>query len=257
MPGTFGFHDVDLWLPPSLNLALTGLGLIAIIRWATRSPQRGLIATALGLILGGYALTYPFRNRHGAHWLFQSERFHLFPQLGLVVLIALVARRWLSRFDRRPLAGLVVATGLAVLLLGSTSVASRTWCGPIAFPNSIGPWPPWNASVSSAGPGMWHGNSASPRSNRSGLTGFNPSTTGCGWPRFPPGFRGHPTCRSGRYCSSSSPRPSTRRSGVGWTFRATLSSTEDLVGASPDCVAVGRLVETDNAHCGQFPSGWG
>jgi hypothetical protein len=57
LPGTFGFHDVDLWLPSGLNLALTGLGLIAIIPWASRSPQRGLIAAGLGLILGGYALT--------------------------------------------------------------------------------------------------------------------------------------------------------------------------------------------------------
>ena len=102
LPGTFGLHGLDRWLPAALGLAMTALATIAILIWAYRSRHRqgGLILASLGLILGGYAIVYPFRNERGAHWLFQVERFHLFPQLGLVVLGSLFAARWMSRFDR-------------------------------------------------------------------------------------------------------------------------------------------------------------
>jgi hypothetical protein len=257
MPGTFGFHDVDLWLPPSLNLALTGLGLIAIIPWATRSPQRGLIAAALGLILGGYALTYPFRNHHGAHWLFQNERFHLFPQLGLVVLIALVARRWLSRFDQRPLAGLVVATGLAVLLLGihigrfenlvrtyrfpeqRRTLAALERLGVICRARNVAR----QQCIAALEPVWTHW--------------FQPEYNGLWMVPAPTQVSGRPDLQVQQILLEQLTATERKALWGGMDISRYLSSTEDLVGASPDCVAVGRLVETDHAHCGQLPLGMG
>jgi hypothetical protein len=118
IPGTLGLQDADRWLRPALTLALTALGTIAVITWAARSQHRGLAAAALGLILGGYLLTYPVRIRHGAHWLFHNERFYLFPQLGLSLLLALGTRRWASWLDTRRLPRLATTTGLALAFLG-------------------------------------------------------------------------------------------------------------------------------------------
>jgi hypothetical protein len=115
--GLLGVRDADLWLPTGLNLAISSLGLFGAILWARRNPHRGLIAGGLWLIFGGYLLTYCFRFEHGSHWLLKVGRFHLFPQLGLSLVIAPALLPWLSHYDRRPAAGLVVATGLAVALL--------------------------------------------------------------------------------------------------------------------------------------------
>ena len=118
VPTLFGFYKADDWMPAGPNLVLSGLVLLGLVLWARRSAQRGLIGCALLLVLGGYALTYCFRNVHGAHWVFNyNERFHLFPQLGMVLLIALALRPRLSRYDHRPFAPLLVATGLATVLL--------------------------------------------------------------------------------------------------------------------------------------------
>jgi hypothetical protein len=117
IPGMLGFHDADLWLPASLNLALTAAGLVVIAFLSYRSRHRGLIVAGVASILLGYSMIYPFRNEHGSHWLFQVERFHLFPQLGLVLLASLAATRWLRRLDRDLLSALAASVGLGLVLL--------------------------------------------------------------------------------------------------------------------------------------------
>jgi len=117
IPGLFGLRNVDLALPAGLDLALAGLGLAIVLVWAWRSRDRPLILGGLLLIVGGYGLTYPFRTVHGPHWILEVQRYHLFPQLGLVLLLAPAAARGLRRLDGRPVARLAFATGLAALLL--------------------------------------------------------------------------------------------------------------------------------------------
>jgi len=257
LPGTFGFHDVDLLLSPGLNLALTGLGLIAIIPWATRSPQRGLIVAALGLILGGYALTYPFRNHDGAHWLFKIERYHLFPQVGLVALIALGARRWLSRFDQHPLEGLVGAIGLAVLLLaihlGRIENLVRTY----SFPEQRGTL----AALEHLGV-ICRARNVAQQQCIAALAPvwahwFQPEYNGLWMVPAPTQVSGRPDPKVHQFLLEQLTAAEREALWGGMDVSRYLRSAEDLVGAHPECVAVGRLVETDNAHDVQLPLGMG
>ncbi len=259
LPGTFGFHDVDLLLSPGLNLALTGLGLIAIIPWATRSPQRerGLIVAALGLILGGYALTYPFRNHDGAHWLFKTERYHLFPQVGLVVLIALGARRWLSRFDQCLLEGLVGAISLAVLLLaihlGRIENLVRTYRFPeqrrtLAALERLGVLcrarnVTQQQCIAALAPVWTHW--------------FQPEYNGLWMVPAPTQVSGRPDLQVHQFLLEQLTAAERKALWGGMDVSCYLRSAEDLVGAHPDCMAVGRLVETANAHDVQLPLGMG
>ena len=83
---------------------------------AKRAPA--LILGGLWLIAGGYVMTYCFRTqRFGARWLFNVERYHLFPLLGFILWLAIWLRPWLSGYDRRPVRSWVVATGLAAFLM--------------------------------------------------------------------------------------------------------------------------------------------
>ena len=255
IPGTFGLADVDLWLPPGLNLALTGLGLIAIVAWGVRSPHRGPIAAALGLILGGYALTYPFRNQHGPHWLLQTGRFHLFPQLGLVALIALGGSRWLGCFDRQPRGGLVASTGLAALLLATQIGRFRDQERNYRFPEQ----PRTLATLERLGALCRSRNVTREQC----IDALDPAWNH--W--FQPEYNGlwmvpAPARVSGRA------DPDVRKSLLeqltaaerkaiwgGMDVSRHLSPVENLAGVSPDGLAVGRLVETDHAHSDPSPLG--
>jgi hypothetical protein len=116
-PGLVGLGNLDAWMPRGLEFVLFGIGLVAALAWARRSPSRPLIAGGLWLILGGYGLTYSVRTIAGPHWLLEIGRYHLFPQLGVAFLVAAAARPALRRLDDRPRIGPAVAFGLAALLL--------------------------------------------------------------------------------------------------------------------------------------------
>ncbi len=118
LPGLFGLPPVDLSPAVGQSLGLSILALAGILVWARRSRHRALILGGLWLIAGGYVMTYCFRTqRFGARWLFNVERYHLFPLLGFTFWVALVLRPWLRRYDGRPRRAWIVATGLAVLLM--------------------------------------------------------------------------------------------------------------------------------------------
>jgi hypothetical protein len=120
LPGLFGLNFVELGPHLPLNLGLAALGLVGILAWAIRSPDRSLIVGGLWLVLCGYVMTYCFRTqRFGASWLFRVERYHFFPMVGFTFWTALASRRWLSRYDGRPLASLVVGIVVAALLLAT------------------------------------------------------------------------------------------------------------------------------------------
>jgi hypothetical protein len=119
VPGLFGLTDVDLILPPWVAVGLTVLMLAAGLAWARVSPKRGAVLAGLALVAGGYAIIYPFRSFDGPYWGLRVARYHGFPELGLVLLVALAAAPGLRRLglDARPLARGVFAVGLAAGLL--------------------------------------------------------------------------------------------------------------------------------------------
>jgi hypothetical protein len=120
--GLFGLGNGDRWLPGGLDLILTVCMLVGALSWPGLGSRRPMMLCGLATILGGYALTYGVRNVYGTHWLMEVQRYHLFPQLGFVLILAAAAQSALVRFDVRPRVSLRAATVLAVLLL----VANRS-----------------------------------------------------------------------------------------------------------------------------------
>ena len=88
--GLIGLDNADRWQGGGLDLVLAALLLDRRLAWG-RSPC-GHFCSAAWLMLGGYALTYSVRNLFGPHWLMEVQRYHLFPQLGFVLVLARVSR---------------------------------------------------------------------------------------------------------------------------------------------------------------------
>ena len=100
LPNLVGLPNLDPFLPtPAAVLLFLGL-LTLLMVWAWRSPSsRPLIFVGLALILGGYGLTYPLRASADPAWVLTVQRYHLFPQAGLALIVARAAV-FLSRKPR-------------------------------------------------------------------------------------------------------------------------------------------------------------
>jgi hypothetical protein len=97
---------------------------------AARSPadDRRWLAIAILLILFGYAMVYCFRTFSvPPDALLTVQRYHLFPCVGLVLLLAAWAAPRLRRLDRRPIAGpaLVLALGMVLVAVNWPSMRQR------------------------------------------------------------------------------------------------------------------------------------
>ncbi len=135
LPGLLGMGNIDRFLSGGRDLALFGLGGVAALVLAWRSPRRRpVVLGGLGLILGGYGLTYPFRTVHGPHWILEVQRYHLLPQVGLVLVLAAALRPWLARFDANPRRAWLAGTALAALLLLAHRAEMRTLAKFYRFP---------------------------------------------------------------------------------------------------------------------------
>jgi hypothetical protein len=259
VPGTFGLQDADRWLPPALTLALTALGTVAVIAWAARSPHRELATVALGLILGGYLLTYPVRNRHSAHWLFHNERFHLFPQLGLALLLALGTRRWAGWLDTRRLPRLAATTGLALVFLGIQHPQFTRLVSIYDYPEQRQTL----AALQHLGLLCRAGHVSQPQC----IAAVPPV-----WARwFQPEYNGlwmipAPRVVSGAARSDAQVQrmllgalSASERQALwgGMDVSSYAQRAEDIAGANPASVAVGQLVETDHTRSVRLPLGMG
>lgn len=96
VPALFGLRDLYLWVPPTWALAASGVFAVATLAWAAKDRRRALILVGLFLVFGGYLLIYPFRTAGGRTLMFRTARYHLFPQLGLALLVGAAARRALA-----------------------------------------------------------------------------------------------------------------------------------------------------------------
>jgi hypothetical protein len=133
--GLIGLENTDRWLGGGLDLVLGALLLAGTLVSALRSPLRPLLLGGLALILAGYGLTYSVRNFFGPHWLMEVQRYHLFPQLGFVLVLVGVSRPLLARFDARPRSALLAALVLASLLLVAHRPMMRMRARAYRFPD--------------------------------------------------------------------------------------------------------------------------
>ena len=118
IPGLFGLPDISASVPGIILAGSTLAGLTISTVWASRSRHRPVILCGLALIVGGYLSTYATRARPGDPWIFGIQRYHLFPQIGLVCLVAAAVSTRLRKLDadlgRSLLAAACVAACLAV-----------------------------------------------------------------------------------------------------------------------------------------------
>ena len=118
LPGLVGVGNLDAILPDALELTLAATSAVALLAWARSSRERRpMILGGLSLIVGGYAVTYGVRALPDPRQILNVQRYHLFPHLGLVLLIAPALRVGLRRLDGRPVPTLVAANALAIVLL--------------------------------------------------------------------------------------------------------------------------------------------
>ncbi|HEV3121211.1 MAG TPA: hypothetical protein VGY53_04885, partial [Isosphaeraceae bacterium] len=117
VPGLFGVEEHVIKVPAALAIALTVATVGSLLAWAALNRNRPVILASLALILGGYALTYSARLAQLGPILLSVQRYHLFPQLGLTLLVGATGRPWLARFDNQRSRSLLVATAMAALLL--------------------------------------------------------------------------------------------------------------------------------------------
>ncbi len=116
LPGLFGQSPLARSFPRLGFALLTTLALGGFLIQAARSPVRSMILTALVLIFGGYAATYATRARTGDLSIFEVQRYHLFPQVGLSLLMAAGLDGILRRRERREFTGVLIPILLTLLL---------------------------------------------------------------------------------------------------------------------------------------------
>ncbi|HEU5117911.1 MAG TPA: hypothetical protein VFT74_14890, partial [Isosphaeraceae bacterium] len=117
LPTLVGMGDrvgaMPAWIAPVLFLAGSGVSW----RFAAGRPGWRLVPAGLVLILGGYALTYTVRYTESSDQLMHVQRYHLFPQAGLVILLSVVFLRVFCWLDRHPRMGRPAIFALAAVLL--------------------------------------------------------------------------------------------------------------------------------------------
>lgn len=116
LPGLLGLRPIGQRFGPNLSLGLSFLGILGALLWARRSRQRALILGGLFLILGGYGITFCARGDGGGESVLVAQRYHLFPQLGLALMLAPAVMVGLRRLATQSRTGLLVVGALAAFL---------------------------------------------------------------------------------------------------------------------------------------------
>lgn len=115
-----------------LTLAAAAVLVVVAVR---RPAGRPAILGGLVLIAGGYALTYCARAGAVEGRLLETQRYHLFPLLGLVFLLAPGLRWAFAPWRDRPAVGLWGAAALAAALLVTHRAEMRGRIGFLRFPD--------------------------------------------------------------------------------------------------------------------------
>lgn len=116
LPGVAGVKNLDTVIPHVaaciICLAVSAVLLFLVVR---RGIHAGLVVGGMGLIVLGYGLTYGARG--GAVNLLNVQRYHLFPQVGLAMIVAAFVARFGNRFEHRPVARISLCMLVALGLL--------------------------------------------------------------------------------------------------------------------------------------------
>jgi hypothetical protein len=112
-------EEAERVVPHFVSIAVLLLGLVLVAVTAARSPadRRRWLAIGTFLVACGYTMIYCFRFKLAPDVLLRTQRYHLFPCLGLVLLLTSCAAQRLRRLDDRPVAGPALVLGLAVALI--------------------------------------------------------------------------------------------------------------------------------------------
>jgi hypothetical protein len=98
----------------SLALGLTVSMVLCLLFVAARYQRaRPLLLGGLCLIFGGYGLTFAARTGEVGDWVIETQRYHLFPMLGLVMLLTPFLARILRRWESRPSVSIWIVVILA------------------------------------------------------------------------------------------------------------------------------------------------
>ena len=136
LPAIAGWRNIDRILPDTVELGLFAAGLAAIAWWSRQSADPRPLVVGAFLILADYSLIYGSRHQPGDdHWVLGVERYHLFPQLGLTLILAPALATMIRPLDRRPVAGLLAATSAALILLALHADALTTLARFYRFPD--------------------------------------------------------------------------------------------------------------------------
>jgi hypothetical protein len=115
--GLLGVGNAERGIPRGVELIFLVLATAAALVLARRSAWGRWAGVGLFLMFGGYAITFCFRTwLAGVDSTLTFSRYHVFPQLGLVLILAAALRPWLVRLDGNPLAGLAAVATLAGVL---------------------------------------------------------------------------------------------------------------------------------------------
>ena len=130
LTGYLGISNADASLPRLMIGLGSLLGAIFVIHRIRResSDRRRWLLIASFLILGGYSLIYCVRVRLvGPETLIGVQRYHLFPCVGLAMLVTTCLADRLRRIDRRPLAsvGLAAMVALGLIYLNRPLIRER------------------------------------------------------------------------------------------------------------------------------------
>ncbi len=123
LPALLGLRPVDSALAAIWEIGVTILLSIAVLAWSWKRPERGFVVAGLWFTLAAYLLIYPFRAVGGTESMFRVARYHLFPQLGLAMILGSLCGPLLAgpRGGRNALAAVV-----AIVILHSPRMISES-----------------------------------------------------------------------------------------------------------------------------------
>jgi hypothetical protein len=138
LPGVIGVGPLgSVGLAGGVETAITAAAVVVLAGLALRGVEQPLLAGGLVLVVGGYGLTFCARGGSPVQTLIDTQRYHLFPTLGLVLILAPVFRRMFGSAGNGSVAGLWGATGLAVVLCALHAAEMKGRARFLKYPDQV------------------------------------------------------------------------------------------------------------------------
>lgn len=130
LPGLVGAEPAFGRIPSGISAFSGGVILLGAAVLAWRSRARAAAIGGVFLVFGGYFLTCAARGDVGPLGPLAVQRYHLFPQLGLAIVLAVLCRPWIGRFDAPSPRSRVIAVlfSLVLIVVHWPSMQARARC---------------------------------------------------------------------------------------------------------------------------------